>query len=189
MWRTLGYIPAISKEKSRGKRQFLMESGHVDSANLTSQLSSSVPAQDFHTSLSKILEEFVAIQEEGFEWDLVYHGKEYKGVEFIPYVHFIKCGTEEADRLAGKYTSRGRINVSQICRYCCCLTTVSDDPRADHEKKKTVPMIHQLVADGDLDNVWHGLQFGTHSQEGVHGSCPLEMLHALLLGIFKYVRD
>jgi hypothetical protein len=65
-------------------------------------------------------------------------------------------------------------------------------------------MIRQLVADGDLDgyldglralsqhsidNVWHGLRFGAHSQEGVHGSCPLEMLHALLLGIFKYVRD
>jgi hypothetical protein len=34
-----------------------------------------------------------------------------------------------------------------------------------------------------------GLQFGAHRQKGVHGSCPLEMLHALLLGIFKYVRD
>jgi hypothetical protein len=134
MWRTLGYIPAIWKENSRGKHQF-MESGHVDSANPTSQLlgpegnpnlSSGVPAQDFHTTLSKILEEFIAIQEEGFEWDLVYRGKEYKGVEFIPYVHFIKCDTEEADRLAGKYTSRG-INVSQICRYCCCPTTVIED--------------------------------------------------------------
>jgi hypothetical protein len=39
------------------------------------------------------------------------------------------------------------------------------------------------------DNVWHGLQFGAHSQEGVHGSCPLEMLHALLLGIFMYISD
>jgi hypothetical protein len=78
----------------------------------------------------------------------MYHGKEYKGVEFIPYVHFIKCNTEEADRLAGKYTSQG-INVSQICRYCCCPTTKSDDPRADHEKKR-VPMFHQLVVDGDV---------------------------------------
>jgi hypothetical protein len=43
----------------------------VDSANLTSQLlgtkgnlnlSSGVPAHDFHTILSKILEEFIAIQ-------------------------------------------------------------------------------------------------------------------------------
>jgi hypothetical protein len=203
MWRTLGYVPTIWKEKSRGKRQF-MESRHVDSANPTSQvigmegnlnLSSGVPAQDFHAILSKILEEFIAIQEEGFEWELMHRGKEYKGIEFIPYVHFIsKCNTEEADHLAGKYTSGG-INVSQICRYYCCPTTVSDDPCADCEKK-TVPMIRQLVADGDLDglralsqhpidNVWHGLRFGAHSQEGVHGSCPLEMLHALLIGIFK----
>jgi hypothetical protein len=184
-----------------------MESGHVDSANPTSQLigmecnlnlSSGVPAQDFHTILSKILEEFIAIQQEGFEWDLMYHGKEYQGVEFIPYVHFIKCVTEEADGLAGKYRSRV-VNLSQIYRYCCCPTTVSDDPHAYHEKK-TVPMIRQLVADGDLDglralsqhpieNVWHGLGFGAHSQEGVHGSRPLEMLHALLLGIFKYLCD
>jgi hypothetical protein len=28
-----------------------------------------------------------------------------------------------------------------------------------------------------------------HNNEGVHGATPLEMLHALLLGIFKYVRD
>jgi hypothetical protein len=131
------------------------------------------------------------IQEEGFEWNLMYHGKEYKGVEFIPYVHFIKCDTEEADHLARKY---------MLCRYCCCPTTKSDNPRADKEKK-TVPMICLLLADGDLDglralsqhpidNVWHGPRFGAHiSQEGVYGSCPLEMLHALLLGIFKYVCD
>jgi hypothetical protein len=163
MWRTLGYIPAIQlwKEKSRGKRQF-MESGHVDSADPTSQLigmegnlnvSSGVPAQDFHTILSKILEEFIAIQEEGFdEWDLMYHGKEYQGVEFIPYIHFIKSDVEEANRLARKYMSQG-INVSQICRYCCCPTIVSDNPRADHEKKMVLLMIRQLVADGDLDGL------------------------------------
>jgi hypothetical protein len=110
-------------------------------------LSSGVPAQDVHGILSKNLEEFIAIQEEGFEWDLMYRGKECKGVEFIPHAHFFKCNTEEADRLARKYTSPG-INVSQICRYCCCPTTKSDDPRADHEKK-TFPM----VADGDLDGL------------------------------------
>jgi hypothetical protein len=44
-------------------------------------------------------------------------GEEYKGIEFTPYVHFIKCDTEEADHLARKYTSRG-MNVSQICRGC-----------------------------------------------------------------------
>jgi hypothetical protein len=77
-----------------------------------------------------------------------YHGKEYKGVEFIPYIHIFKCDTEEEDRLGGKYMSRG-INVSQICRYCCCPTTKSNDPHVDHEKKM-VPMICQHP----IDNVW-----------------------------------
>jgi hypothetical protein len=36
---------------------------------------------------------------------------------------------------------------------------------------------------------WHPIRFGAHNNEGVHGATPLEMLHALLLGIFKYVRD
>jgi hypothetical protein len=30
---------------------------------------------------------------------------------------------------------------------------------------------------------------GMHNKRGIHGACPSEMLHALLLGDFKYVRD
>ena len=33
------------------------------------------------------------------------------------------------------------------------------------------------------------IRFGAHIECGIHGACPMEMLHALLLGIFKYVRD
>jgi hypothetical protein len=61
-------------------------------------------------------------------------------------------------------------------------------------------MIKDLIRNNDQDglkaisqhllhNVWYLLNFGAHSNEGVHGARPLEMLHALLLGIFKYVRD
>ena len=38
-------------------------------------------------------------------------------------------------------------------------------------------------------NAFHGLRFGLHNKRGVHGACPLEMLHAILLGIFMYTRD
>ena len=38
-------------------------------------------------------------------------------------------------------------------------------------------------------NAFHGLRFGLHNGRGIHGACPLEMLHAIHLGIFKYVRD
>ena len=39
------------------------------------------------------------------------------------------------------------------------------------------------------NNVTYALQFGTQTRRGIHGACPMEMLHATLLGIFKYVRD
>ena len=38
-------------------------------------------------------------------------------------------------------------------------------------------------------NAFHGLRFGLHNRRGIHGACPWELLHAILLGIFKYVRD
>ena len=40
-----------------------------------------------------------------------------------------------------------------------------------------------------LKNCMYQLRFGTHNDQGIHGACPMDMLHALLLGIFRYVRD
>ncbi len=205
-WRTLGYIPATSKSKSRGQRQ-LLESGHVDSimahqdtlhgeGNLAG--AKACVAQDLHAMLEIILESFLPLQDRGFVWNFYYKGKLYKDVEFVPFVPFIKSDTEEADRLAGKYLSRGA-GVRHLCRYCCCPTAESDDPLADYPRK-TVPMIKALLDNNDvkglkamsqqnIKNATYLLRFGAHNDEGVHGACPLEMLHALCLGIFKYVRD
>ena len=208
MWRTLGYVPPFSKERSHGKRTY-HKSGHVQAATSTlselapgegvvSEGSKVVPLQDYHNILATILEDFTEIMEKGFEWDLLYNGKRYDGIQFVPYVHFIKCDTEEADKLAGKYGSRSD-KVAHLCRYCMCPTQDSDNPRAEYELK-TTQMIRDLVQNGDetalqamsqhkLNNTWHPLRFGAHTEQGIHGSCPMEMLHALLLGIFKYVRD
>ncbi len=204
MWRTLGYVPKIMNAKSRGKRQ-LQESGHVESAlrnvhddeGLTAS-NTLVAAQDFHVILEHLLKDFLVIQERGFVWDLFYNGKEYTGVEFVPFVAFIKCDTKEADLLTGSYSSRGS-TVSQLCRYCLCPTQETDDVTAKFPPK-TVGMIRKLVDKNDraalkalsqhpIDNACHQIRFGLHNNHGVHGSCPFEMLHALLLGIFKYTRD
>ena len=40
-----------------------------------------------------------------------------------------------------------------------------------------------------MENCFHGLRFGLHNNRGIHGACPWELLHAILLGIFKYIRD
>ena len=207
MWRTLGYLPKILTNRSRGRRK-LLESGHVDAmiqhrdmlegeGNIAGGKEEH-HAQDMHVMVAEILTDFVKIQNQGFVWDLMYKKCVYKGIEFVPFVPFIKCDTEEADRLSGKYTSRSG-NVAQLCRYCCCPTQECDQPRAKYPRK-TVPMIEGLVQEEDLDglkklsqqfikNALYQLRFGAHNEEGVHCACPLEMLHALLLGMFKYIRD
>lgn len=204
LWRTLGYVPEIRSRKSRGKR-ILQESRHVDGTSLpvndpnegNEAESKSEKAQDFHTILAIILESFIPLQERGFNWDLRYKGKSYE-VEFIPYFAFIICDTDEADRLCGAYTSRSG-NVKQLCRYCQCPTNDSNNPKADYDLK-TMPLLQGLIANKNvrelknlsqqnIKNALYLLQWGVHNNTGPHGATPLEMLHALLLGIFLYLRD
>jgi hypothetical protein len=60
-------------------------------------------------------------------------------------------------------------------------------------------MMQALVDMGDLEgqknlsqqaiqNAWYHAMFGFHSIYGVHGSCPLEVLHWILIGSYQYVR-
>jgi len=47
----------------------------------------------------------------------------------------------------------------------------------------------KMLSQQNLHNAFHRLQFGAHADQGVHGACPLEMLHAILLGHFPLMRD
>lgn len=207
-WRTLGYVPQVSKPGSRGKHLF-SASGHLDGQNEDqSEGEGDVdatevhPAQDFHAMLDVILESFLDVQKHGFIWDLRYRGKTYKDVEFVPFLMFIKCDTEEGDLLCGSYTCRSS-GVSQLCRYCCCPTNESDSVKARFPWK-TVSMMKSFLVEPRNDkmlqklsqqpiwNAWHKVRFNPHSAlgfRGIHGACPSEMLHALLLGMFRYTRD
>ena len=216
-WRCLGFLPTVRPDRARGKRLF-WESGHIDSGDTELQdgegclaneegddsdedddnSDPAVKAQDFHTMLSTILESFVELQQTGFVWDLAYKGKVYKNVEFVIFVPFVKCDTEEADILCGKYTCRTG-NVKHVCRYCHCPVTEADDPRANY-KLKTQGEIERLVLRGDSDalkqisqqriqNAWYDVTFHEANKSGIHGACPSEKLHAILLGIFKYLRE
>jgi hypothetical protein len=40
-----------------------------------------------------------------------------------------------------------------------------------------------------INNAWYDVRFGSHSNRGVHGACPSEMLHQLLLGMFLHCRN
>ena len=166
-------------------------------ANEDNEEREAVKAQDFHTILSSILESFVELQETGFVWDFVYKGKVYEALEFIIFVIFVKCDTEEGDLLCGKYTVRTQ-NVKHVCRYCHCPTEKADDPRASF-RPKTQAEIQKLVDRGKLDklkaisqqyikNAWYDVRFHQANEMGIHGACPSEKLHAIQLGLFKYVR-
>ena len=215
-WRELGFIPVVRKDPARGKKIF-QESGHLESQDVivlegegdaNPEASESdqdetpedgaVKAQDFHTMLKTILQSFVELQRTGFVWDLVYKGKLYRDIEFVLFVPFVKCDTEEADVLCGKYTVRTK-NVKHVCRYCHCPTSDADNPLAKYPLK-TQPEIQKLVEKGKLarlqamsqqyiENAWYDVRFHSANECGIHGATPSEKLHAIQLGIFKYLRE
>ena len=207
-WRTLGYVANYTKAGSKGERMFV-DSGHLAAKSNGSSMIQGEgdddeaeegvhSSQDYHTILAKILESFVKMQEEGMQWDLEWRGTVHEDIELIFFVPFFKCDGDEGDKLTASYRSRGK-NVSQICHYCTCPTNDTDNPKANYAPK-TVPMIKKLVERKDLDglkelsqqyldNAFYLVRFGLHNKRGIHGACPIEMLHALLLGLFQYSRD
>ena len=111
---------------------------------------------------------------------------------------FIKCDTKEADDLCGKFSSRGR-GVAQVCCYCCCPASKTNDPLADYALKNKDD-IGELIDANSVDelkkmsqqpikNACYMLRFSADNNQGVHGGTPVDMLHGVLLGVFKYVRD
>ena len=91
------------------------------------------------------------------------------------------------------------MTTQQICRKCHIPLQEADDHLAKH-KLKTVREIQKLVQKADLSglkalsqtyltNAFHKVRFSMGNDHGIHGSCPSELLHAFLLGTFKYLRD
>ena len=206
-WRTLGCMPSCSVGDSQGKRM-LIDSGHVESTRAHHEslneeegaiAQSKVEAvEDLHAMLALVLEDLVTLQQTGFLWDLDCNGVLCPDVEFGPYVACIICDTVEADKLCLSFSNRSS-NVCQLCRCCMCPTNESDNPKADHGKKnwKTLQRMQRgndveglrQISQKCVANAFHKCQFGLHNRQGVHGACPMEMLHHVQLGIFKHARD
>ena len=207
-WRPLGYIGQYNKEVSRGKKMFL-DTGHIGAYMLGNQLDDeegendgvegkAERLEDYHAILSTILESYRQLQDKGMKWTFYYRGELYKDIALKFFIPFVKCDNEEADKLVAKYLCRTG-NVGQICRYCTCPTQDSDLCLKTYPYK-TEPMIKRLITQNreaelvamsqkNIDNAFYGLRFGLHNKRGIHGACPLDMLHSMLLGVFKYIRE
>ena len=154
-------------------------------------------AQDLHVVLQVIMSGMKEIIETGFEWDL-FHNNEIHRLHFVPFMLFLKGDTVEHDKHCGHYGSRTR-GVACLCRYCVCPMADTDQPYHDFARKSP-EMITQLVRKNDLEelkrvsqqdifNVWYEFEFGLHNKLGIHGACPMELLHWIQLGIYKYARE
>ena len=207
-WATLGYIEKVHEQGGAG-RDLMRESHHLevqdasDSEDHSSNAESldgvgTENAQDFHAMIACILEDFVDLQEHGFIWDFPYKGELYRDVHFKIFVPFVKCDNQEADKLCGKYLIR-TTNVAQLCRACHVPTEQTND-HLHQPVHKTMPEVQNLVQQGDIEglqsisqtyllNGFYGLRFNRGNERGIHGACPYDMLHCLLLGVFKYLRD
>ena len=47
----------------------------------------------------------------------------------------------------------------------------------------------KAMSQKNIFNVWYEFDFGQHNDLGVHGACPMEHLHWIQLGMYKYARS
>jgi hypothetical protein len=207
LWATLGYVEKVHKHGGRGQK-IREETNHMEYQDAQAddvngkdaeevEGVGDMPLQDWHAMVKVILEGLVGIQETGLMWDLAYKGKVYKDLHYKTFIPFVKCDNKEADAMCGRYQDRTKCK--QICRYCHIPTEESDD-HMHKIKYKTVREVQKLVKSKNkkglkaisqhyLTNAFHDLRFSVGNGRGIHGSCPSEMLHALLLGLFSYLRE
>ena len=205
-WAIVGFVVTFSEGKSRGKKMFA-ESLHDQAleemggmlVDEEGEPAKNVPkSQDFHAQLKSILRSYVQLEASGMLWDLHYRGKLYRNKKLVFWTGMVRADTDEAELLCGKYRSRSG-NVKHLCRYCHCPNDQTDNVRAAFDAK-TVTEIQDLIDNKDLeglkaisqqyiDNAWYKLRFDPTYDTGIHGACPSEMLHAIHLGIFLYVKE
>jgi len=215
-WRNLGYITKFLVQEHRGRdivrehldaEAYLTEESETESSDENSEseeeeeeplrITKTNTGQDLHKQLSVILKSYKEVADAGgFYWKLRYKGESHD-VHFIPFVIFVKGDSQEHDKHCGQYTVKTS-TIAQLCRYCTCPCDETDEAYANYPPKSPA-MIEKLLNKGDaaglqalsqqnIRNAWYSLDFGAHNKLGIHGACPLELLHWIQLGKFKYSR-
>lgn len=209
-WAPLGYVEKIPEQGGRG-RDILTQANHMETqdtfdfdttedANLVKMSGvGDKNDQDFHAMMKCILSGLVSLQDHGFIWD--HHdaisGETVENIHYKIFIPYLKVDAKEADLCCGKYGQRS--TTQQICRRCHIPLQEADDHLAKYPPK-TVKQIRKLVEKGDLDalkalsqtyleNAFYDLRFSLGNDCGVHRYTPAEILHAFLLGLFKYSKE
>lgn len=206
-WGTLGYIEKVHNEEGFGQK--IWEGGqHVDLQDANEPDSEEekcevLPGvgdhnnQDLHAQIKAIMGPLKKYLLRGILWDQAYKGKLYRDCHYKFFIPFVKCDNSEANKLCGKYNVGHGIKM--ICRSCKVPLDETDDHL--HEcRYKTEDEIKKMVERGDLQwlqahsqqyllNAFHDLPFNKGNKRGIHGACPIDMLHTVQLGVFSYIRD
>lgn len=190
-WRTLGYVNDLKTINH------CTQMDHKKRANdiVPHYKDSEINMRDYHKILSVILQEFGEIQSGGnIRYDLKYKNSTYK-LNFIPVLGPIIGDTVGHDVLVGRYC--GRTNVTRICRYCDCHYDNSDnaDYKFQYTKQNDIQKLYvESCKDSKekLNNIsYHHVRNSLHTiyngsdERGIHGLCPVELLHCMRLGILK----
>lgn len=192
-WRPYGYMITDTIDDKISRNKDLLKALPLVEQNLSAPCRK---LQDYHAMMNFILEEsgFKELQRKGFKWKLHYKGKTYD-VIFRIVVPYLVGDTECHDRLCGQYTCRAG-SVDYICRICETPTSHLGYSKANFPYRlpsKTT----RLMKDQDLkalkeismhyipNNAMTSLVLGAQNNRGVHGACPPEILHVILLGHYK----
>jgi hypothetical protein len=202
-----GYLSlSESDDDTTNVRKFLREYDvrpYIDSEDEDFEDMCNVPVpttnpQDLHVILQSIMSGMKEIfWTRGFDWDF-YHDGEQRRLEFIPFVLLLKGDTVEHDKHTGHYGARNE-GVKSLCRYCVCPNDQTDMPYAD-SAWKSPEMLIEYIRKNDMEclktlsqqfifNTWYEFWFGLHNKLGIHRACPMDLLHWIQLGWYKYSRS